>query len=38
LQFWVAVDIKYRVCLAGFGTNGRDVRHRLVTEVAALPG
>ena len=38
LQFWVAVDIKQRVRLAGLGTHGSHVTNRNVTQMAALPG
>lgn len=37
LQFRVAVDINHPVRLPGFGANGRHLRDRLVTQMAALP-
>jgi hypothetical protein len=38
LQFWVTVDIKYRVRLAGLGTHGSDLCNRHITQMAALSG
>jgi hypothetical protein len=38
LQLWVAIDINHPVRLADLGTDSCDLRYRLLTQMAVLPG